>query len=160
DFESISISGHKFFGIDSPCGLFITTRDVYDNQTTYDIPYLNADMRMINCSRSGIEPLKFWWLIQTVGDKGWTEQATRIMENTRYLKEQLTAIGVRCWNNTYSNTVFFTRPSEAIVRKYNLANSHDNRFGGNLSHIVVMQHVTKEAIDGFITAMKAEQNNR
>ena len=77
NFESISISGHKFFGIDSPCGLFITTRDVYDNQTTYDIPYLNANMRMINCSRSGIEPLKFWWLIQTVGDKGWTEQADR-----------------------------------------------------------------------------------
>jgi histidine decarboxylase len=59
DFESISISGHKFFGIDSPCGLFITTRIIYDNQATFDIPYLNADMRMINCSRSGIEPLKF-----------------------------------------------------------------------------------------------------
>lgn len=160
NYESISISGHKFFGIDSPCGLFITTRDVYDNQTTYDIPYLNANMRMINCSRSGIEPLKFWWLIQTVGDKGWTEQATRIMENTHYLKEQLTSIGVKCWNNTYSNTVFFTRPSDAIVRKYNLANSHDKNFGGNLSHVVVMQHVTKEAIDGFISAMKADKNSK
>lgn len=53
-FDSISVSGHKFFGIDSPCGLFITTRDVYDNQSTYDISYLNANMRMINCSRSGI----------------------------------------------------------------------------------------------------------
>lgn len=63
-FDSISVSGHKFFGIDSPCGLFITTRDVYDNQSTYDISYLNANMRMINCSRSGIEPLKFWWLMK------------------------------------------------------------------------------------------------
>lgn len=69
-FDSISVSGHKFFGIDSPCGLFITTRDVYDNQSTYDISYLNANMRMINCSRSGIEPLKFWWLMKTVGDEG------------------------------------------------------------------------------------------
>ena len=29
-FDSISISGHKFFGIDSPCGMFITTRKIYD----------------------------------------------------------------------------------------------------------------------------------
>lgn len=30
---------------------------------------------MINCSRDAIQPLKFWWLIQKVGEKGWTEQA-------------------------------------------------------------------------------------
>lgn len=155
-FESISISGHKFFGIDSPCGLFITTREIYDNQTTFDIPYLNANMRMINCSRSGIEPLKFWWLIQAVGDKGWTEQATQMLECTAYLKQQLNGIGWRCWSNDYSNTVFFTRPSDEIVNRFNLANSNDPRFGGNLSHVVVMQHVTREAIDGFIRALKAQ----
>ena len=116
-FDSISVSGHKFFGIDSPCGLFITTRDVYDNQSTYDISYLNANMRMINCSRSGIEPLKFWWLVKTVGDEGWTEQAARIFENTRYLKSELKRIGWPYWNNEYSNTVIFRRPSAKVVRK-------------------------------------------
>lgn len=79
-YESISISGHKFFGIDSPCGLFITTRDVYDNQSSFDIDYLNTNMKMINCSRSGTDPLKFWWLVKTVGIDGWTEQATPCSE--------------------------------------------------------------------------------
>ena len=74
---------------DLACGLFITTRDIYDDQTSFDVPYLNANMRMINCSRSGIEPLKFWWLIKTVGDEGWTEQARMIMENTEYLKKKI-----------------------------------------------------------------------
>lgn len=155
-FDSISVSGHKFFGIDSPCGLFITTRDVYDNQSTYDISYLNANMRMINCSRSGIEPLKFWWLMKTVGDEGWTEQAARIFENTRYLKSELKRIGWPYWNNEYSNTVIFRRPSAKVVRKYNLACGEDAAFGGKLSHVVVMQHVTKDSIDRFIADLRNE----
>ena len=155
-FESISVSGHKFFGIDSPCGLFITTRDIYDDQTSFDVPYLNANMRMINCSRSGIEPLKFWWLIKTVGDKGWTEQARMIMENTAYLKKELRRIGWPCWNNDHSNTVLFRRPSEAVVRKYNLACGEDEAFGGPVSHVVVMQHVTRQSIDHLIADLQEE----
>ncbi len=155
-FDSISVSGHKFFGIDSPCGLFITTRDVYDNQSTYDISYLNANMRMINCSRSGIEPLKFWWLMKTVGDEGWTEQAARIFENTRYLKSELKRIGWPYWNNEYSNTVIFRRPSAKVVRKYNLACGEDAAFSGKLSHVVVMQHVTKDSIDRLIADLRNE----
>ena len=155
NYQSISISGHKFFGIDSPCGLFITTREVYDNQASFDVAYLNANMRMINCSRSGVEPLKFWWLLKTVGIEGWTEQAAAIMENTAYLVSELTRIGWPCWNNKYSNTVFFKRPNSEIVSKFNLANSYDERFGGNLSHVVVMQHVKKEVIDKFIAELES-----
>ena len=150
EYESISISGHKFFGIDSPCGLFLTTREVYDNQASFDIAYLNANMRMISCSRSGVEPLKFWWLLNTVGIEGWSEQALAMMENTAYLVNELRRIGWPCWNNEYSNTVFFRRPSPELVSKYNLANSYDDRFGGPLSHIVVMQHVRKDIIDQFV----------
>lgn len=154
NFESISISGHKFFGIDSPCGLFITTKNIYDNQNSFDVPYLNANMRMISCSRSGTDPLKFWWLMKTVGIEGWTEQARKMMDNTKYLMSELQRIDWPCWNNTYSNTVFFRRPADELVTKYNLANSFDERFGGNLSHVVVMQHVTREMIDLFIADLQ------
>ena len=40
-----------------------------------------------------------------------------------------------------------------IIKKYSLACSSDERFGGELSHVVVMQHVTKERIDAFIQAL-------
>ena len=156
EFDSISISGHKFFGIDSPCGLFITTRAVYDSQATFDIPYVNADMRMISCSRSGIAPLKFWWFIKTVGDEGWSRQARMILENTEYLKKELRRIGWQCWNNELSNTVVFRRPSDAVVRKYHLACGEDAAFGGRVSHVVVMQHVTKRAIDLLIADLEKE----
>ena len=153
-FESIAISGHKFFGIDSPCGLFLCTRDVYDNQADFNVTYLNSNMRMINCSRDALQPLKFWWLIQTVGYDGWAKQARQMRECTAYLKQQLDAIHWPCWVNQYSNTVFFRRPLPEIVRKYTLAQGYDDRFGGELAHVVVMQHVTKEKIDQFIKELK------
>ena len=155
-FESIAISGHKFFGIDSPSGLFLCTRDVYDNQADFNVTYLNSNMRMISCSRDAVQPLKFWWLIQKVGTEGWTRQAAKIMECTAYLKQQLDAIGWPAWLNEYSNTVFFKRPSKDIVSVYNLAQGYDENFGGNLAHVVVMQHVTKDKIDKFVEALKAD----
>ncbi len=155
-FESISISGHKFFGIDSPSGLFICTRKVYESQNSFNVPYLNNNMRMINCSRDAIQPLKFWWLIKKVGMEKWTEQATSIMECTQYLVDELEKIHWPHWVNKYSNTVFFARPSKGIIDKYLLAGGHDERFGGDLNHIVVMQHITKQAIDTFIDDLKKE----
>ena len=155
-FESIAISGHKFFGIDSPSGLFFCTRDVYENQADFNVTYLNSNMRMINCSRDAVQPLKFWWIIQKVGTEGWTEQAANIMRCTAYLKQQRDSIGWPAWVNRYSNTVFFRRPSDDSIAKYTLALGHDDKFGGNLAHVVVMQHVTKEKINGFISDLMDE----
>lgn len=153
-FDAIAVSGHKFFGIDSPCGLFLCTRETYDNQNNFNVTYLNGNMKMINCSRDAVQPIKFWWLIQTVGYDNWSKQAKQMLENTEYLKKQLEKIGWPCWANKYSNTVFFKRPSKELVKKYSLAQGYDERFGGELAHIVVMQHVTKQKIDGFIKELK------
>ncbi len=158
-FESIAVSGHKFFGIDSPSGLFLCTREVYDNQEDFDIPYLNKNMRMINCSRDPIQPLKLWWVVQKVGAEGWRLQASRIMELTAYLKQQLDRAGYPCWLNDYSNTVFMKRPSDSIVHKYQLATNEDPRFGGPLAHVVVMQHFTKEKIDGFVAEVSSSASS-
>lgn len=156
-FDAIAISGHKFFGIDSPSGLFLCTRKIYDNQNNFNVTYLNGNMKMINCSRDAIQPLKFWWLIQRVGYDGWSKQAQQMLECTAYLKQQLENIGWPCWSNEYSNTVFFKRPSPEICHEYTLALGYDEHFGGELAHIVVMQHVTKEKIDKFITALRSQQ---
>lgn len=114
------------------------------------MPYLNSNMRMISCSRDALQPLKFWWLIQSVGFEGWSTQAKNILAQRDYLKQQLDAIGWPAWVNEYSNTVFFRRPSPEIIRKYTLAQGYDERFGGELAHVVVMQHVSQEKIDMFI----------
>ena len=149
-FDSIAISGHKFFGMDEPAGLFLTTMEVKDNQNPYDIAYLNGNMPMINCSRSAIAPLKFWWIIQRVGLDGFTEQATGMLERAEWLKGELDKLSWETWIEPMSNTVYFRRPPAEIAEKYMLAPDQDDRLGGDLSHIVVMQHVTKERLQDFL----------
>ena len=154
-FDSIAISGHKFFGMDEPAGLFLTTMEIKDNQNPYSIAYLNGSMPMINCSRSAIAPLKFWWIIQHVGIEGFTEQATGMLERAAWLKGELDKLGWTAWLEPMSNTVYFERPPAEITEKYMLAPDYDERLGGELSHIVVMQHVTEERLQGFLDDLSA-----
>ena len=55
-----------------------------------------------------------------------------------------------------SNTVFFTRPSDEIMEKYTLAPDYDDRFGGDLAHVVVMASVTRESIDRLVEDLQDE----
>ena len=89
-----------------------------------------------------------------MGYAKWSEQANAMMDCTEYLAQELEKIGWPCWRNEYSNTVFFKRPAKEICSKYNLALGYDENFGGELAHNVVMQHVTKAKIDGFIKELK------
>lgn len=155
-FDSIAISGHKFFGIDEPAGIFLTTRDVLDNQKSFNISYLHANMPMISCSRSAISPLKMWWILKHTSKEEFIEQTELMLETAKWLKDKLDEIGWPAWLEPMSNTVYFKRPPERVVKKYTLAPDHDDRLGGELSHIVVMQHVTKERLETFLKDLAEE----
>ena len=154
-FDSIAVSGHKFFGIDEPAGIFLTTMEVKQNQNPFNVTYLDGSMPMINCSRSALAPLKIWWIIQHVGAEGFTQQAYGMLFRAAWLESELRNMGWPVWREKKSNTVYFKRPSEAIATKYDLAPDHDDRLGGDLSHIVVMQHVTQEHLQEFLDDMAA-----
>lgn len=149
-YDSIAISGHKFFGIDEPCGLFLSRKDILAAQKAAKVEYLNNDMPLISCSRSAVAPLKFYWILQHMGYDAFVKEAESMLENTRYLQEKFDEIGYPAWHMPYSNTVFFKRPPEWIREKYCLANGFIPEYGGELSHIVVMQHVKKNIIDDFV----------
>ena len=153
-YDSIAVSGHKFFGIDEPCGLFLTRKDVYAAQTSFKVDYLNSNMAMISCSRSALSPLKFYWLMTHVGEEELRRQAKEFLDNTEYLQSQLDAIGYPAWHNRLSNTVYIKRPAEWIVKKYTLAGGRIPQYDGPLCHIVVMQNVTRVILDRFIADIK------
>ncbi len=159
-FGSIAVSGHKFFGIDEPCGLFVSRKDVLEAQSAYKVPYLHNDMPLISCSRNGLTPLKFYWIIRNIGADGFAAQARSMMENTDYLQKKFDEIGYPAWHMPYSTTVFFKRPAEWIRKKYMLANGFLPDYGGELSHIVVMQHVKKNVIDEFIGDLLSSQDGQ
>lgn len=153
-YDSIAVSGHKFFGIDEPCGLFLTRKDVYAAQTSFKVDYLNSNMAMVSCSRSAIHPLKFYWVLTRVGEKELKKQAKQCLDITEYMQSKFDEMHYPAWHNKLSNTVFFKRPAEWIVKKYALAGGNIPEFGGPLCHAVIMQNITRSHIDRFFVDLK------
>ncbi len=155
-FDSIAVSGHKFFGFDEPCGFFITTQDVLDQQNPFKVAYLNDAVPTITCSRSALGALKFWWKLQRNSLEDYQRQAKQLLDNAIYFKSLLDESGYPAWRNPYSNTVFFKRPSQAIMDRYDLAMDADERLGGDLAHMIVMQNESREEIERLASDLKAE----
>jgi histidine decarboxylase len=155
-FDSVAVSGHKFFGFDEPLGLFITTNDVLKRQNPFQVTYLNDAVPTITCSRSGLGPLKFWWKVQKTGLDGYKQQSAQILKNAAYLKQRFDELHYPAWRNDFSNTVYFKRPSQWVMSKWDLAPDFDARLGGNLAHDIVMQHEGPETIDMLIEDIKKD----
>ena len=79
-----------------------------------------------------------------------------MMETTAWLCEQLKAMNYPYFAGEASNTVYMKRPSAAICAKYGLATDYDERLGGELAHVIVMQHVNKKLLQQFLDDLKKE----
>jgi histidine decarboxylase len=152
-FDSIVVSGHKFFGFDEPTGVFICTRETFKNLNPFDVPYLTGAVPTITTSRSALSPLKFWWKINSTSMEDFRAAAGNLMSNAEYLLKSLKKVGIRVWKNPYSNTLFFERPSVQVIKKFDLAPDESTQFG-KIAHFVVMPHFDKKLIDSFVLDMK------
>ena len=156
-FDSIAVSGHKFFGFDEPLGLFVTTREVLARQNPFQVVYLNDAVPTITCSRSALGPLKFWWQIHRTGIDGYRRQARGMLQHAAQLEARLHAIGHPAWRNDCSNTVYFRRPAAWVMDKWGLAPGEDPRLGGPLAHDIVMRHEDLHTIDAFVRDLSRDR---
>lgn len=155
-FDAIAVSGHKFFGFDEPLGLFMTTNEVFNSQNPFRVSYLNDAVPTITCSRSALGALKFWWQMTRNGENEYRKQSAHILATTGYLKEKLDEMKYPAWLNPMSNTVFFKRPGDWIMKKWDLAPDHDDRLGGAMAHEILMQHENRKTVDEFIADLKKD----
>jgi histidine decarboxylase len=151
-FDSIAVSGHKFFGFDEPMGIFISTKQAFDNLNPLHVNYLNDAVPTITCSRSALGPLKFWWKINSTPISKFKAISKAMLSDSGYLERKLRSVGIRVWRNPDSNTVFFERPKQEILAKYDLASDESPQLG-KLAHVLIMPHVHKPLIDTFVADM-------
>lgn len=94
------------------------------------------------------------------GEQEYARQASHILEIAKYQKDKLDEMKYPEWLNPMSNTVFYKRPGERIMKKWGLAPDHDQRLGGDLAHDIQMQHENRETIDEFIFDLKKDVSMR
>ena len=146
---SISLSGHKMIGSPVPCGVVIARKkDVKKIQQ--DIEYIGAPDTTLFGSRNGHTALFLWYAIQRFGYEGFKKMIASCLDVTRYALVRLKEISWDAYAQDFSVTIVMKRPSERIVKEWQLA------VEGDIAHLLIMPRVSKKQIDAFIQDLKQE----
>jgi histidine decarboxylase len=166
-YDSIAVSCHKFFGFPSPAGLFVTTLSNFDTfnelySNIHNPEYIGHVPGTITCSRDAVKPAEFYFFSTPSAFEKQVEDARAILQNTTFLMDQMLTHfpdlqPVR--ESKLSNTVFFKKPAEHIVRKYSLATMHLEEKGEfqDFAHIVVMPHANQDVLSEFLNDLDDEK---
>ena len=141
--DSVAISMHKFLGCPLMSGIVITKKEYADRIST-KVEYINSHDTTILGSRNGQVPLYVYATIQKYGTDRFALDAKRCISRAKYLYSKLKKINIAAKLNKFSTTVYFFTPNRKIVDKWQLS------VYGNIAHVVVMQHVTRDMIDRFV----------
>ncbi|MDD1625396.1 MAG: pyridoxal-dependent decarboxylase [Methylococcaceae bacterium] len=160
-YDSIAVSCHKFFGFPSPAGLFITTRSYFDEfnelfSQIHNPEYIHHVPGTITCSRDAVKPAEFYFFSTPSAMNKLAEDTQSMMRNAVYLMEQMQAHFPHLQPtrvNNLSNTIFFRKPSDRIVKKYSLATMllEINHVKQDYAHVVVMPHANRKVLTEFLT---------
>ena len=142
-FDSVSVSGHKMIGAPLPCGVALT-RKQFVSRVARSIEYVGVLDTTLSGSRSALGPLMFWYALQRYGLDGFRELVAGSLGVAQYAVDRFNGADIPAWRNRNSVTVVFPRPSDHVVRKWQLAPFQD------IAHVITMPHVTREMIDELV----------
>ncbi|MXZ87257.1 MAG: histidine decarboxylase [Dehalococcoidia bacterium] len=147
--DSVSLSGHKVIGAPLPCGVVLTKRE-YVNAVARSVEYLGTLDTTVPGSRSGFTPLILWYALEHYRLDGLRRLVGDMLDTAAYAVERFNENGIPAWRNRNSVTVVFPRPSEEVVRRWQLAPL------GDIAHVITMPHVTRETVDEIVDACVAD----
>ncbi|MER9625519.1 histidine decarboxylase [Mesorhizobium sp. M0222] len=147
--DSMSTSGHKMIGTPMPCGVLVVRRE-HVHRVASTVSYLRSDDTTLMGSRNGHAVLAIWNRLMRLGIAGFRHNARTCIERADGFAETLRSASVPVLLNPCSLTVVFPKPSERLVKEYQLA-CH-----GNSAHAIVMPNVNADLIDRFVGDYIAE----
>jgi glutamate/tyrosine decarboxylase-like PLP-dependent enzyme len=169
-YDSIAVSCHKFFGFPAPAGLFIMTRSSFEEFNeiygrVHSPEYIGHVPGTITCSRDAVKPADFYYFTTADSLLGQAEDARRILQSATNLYDQMrTQLPYAAPNraSALSNTIYFKKPSDWIVKKYSLATMKlpVNQKMEDFAHVVIMPHVTDKVLAEFLTDMDQDMGAR
>ncbi|QOC94612.1 histidine decarboxylase [Micromonospora craniellae] len=139
---SIAISGHKFLGVPTPCGV-VLIRDSIRTPARPQVAYTAATDTTITGSRCGLAAALLWHAIALHGREGHWWRAAEARSTAAYAVEQIRATGWAAWRWPHAFTVVLPTPPESIRRKWLLATD------GTVSHLICMPGITRGQIDAL-----------
>ncbi len=142
-FDSVAISGHKMIGSPLPSGVALTRR-AYVSRIARAIEYVGVLDTTLTGSRNALTPLMIWYALREHGTEGFRDIVHACLNVAEYAVARFTDSGIPAWRNKNSPTVVFPKPSDEVVRKWQIAPYED------IAHLITMPHVTREIVDAVV----------
>ncbi len=144
---SAAISGHKFFGTPTPCGMVLIRDSARPHHGR--IAYTDSADTTITGSRCGLAAALLWHAIATHGREGHRWRANQARQLAAYAVDQIRATGWPAWRHPHAFTVVLPTPPAAVRTKWLLATD------GDTSHIVCMPGISTGQIDALAADITA-----
>ena len=141
--DSISTSGHKMIGSPVPCGMLLARR-ANVNRIARSVEYVGVLDTTLTGSRNAFAPVVLWYAMKRLGHEGLRKMVAECLDVADFAISRLAERGVSAWRNENSITVVFPRPSDEVIRKWQIAPY------GDIGHLITMPHVTRDIVDEFI----------
>ena len=141
--DSIAISGHKLIGTPLPCGVVLTRRD-YVTRIARAIEYVGVLDTTLPGSRNALTPIMLWYAFEKYGHAGFKKIVEDMLAVADYAVRRFKTFGVTAWRNKNSVTVVIPKPSDAFLRKWQIASQKE------IAHIITMPHVDYALIDQLV----------
>ncbi|MFI2650805.1 histidine decarboxylase [Micromonospora fulviviridis] len=145
--SSIAISGHKFFGTPTPCGI-VLIRDSARRRGSH-IAYTATLDTTITGSRCGLAATLLWHAIATYGRERHRWRVSEARHLAAYAVQQLTAVRWPAWRHPHAFTVVLQTPPAKVREKWLIATD------GDVSHVICMPGISEGQINAFVADIAA-----
>ena len=156
---SITVDPHKMGLAPIPAGGIIFRKEEYLDVMAVDSPYLTVKTQStIVGTRLGASSAATYAIMKYFGKEGYRQMAQKLMDNTKFLKENLESIGYEVVCEPELNIVAFNHPK---LDTNSLAEKLENK-GWKVSvakcpiaiRVVLMNHITKDHLTEFLEDLK------
>ncbi|MFC5007486.1 aminotransferase class V-fold PLP-dependent enzyme [Dactylosporangium cerinum] len=151
--DSLNISGHKYLGVPTPCGVVLLRTDrcpAADETPTYT----GAPDLTPAGSRSGHTPLLMQAALRGFGITGLRERAATCRRNAAALVELFTAADVPAWRHPLGFTVVLPAPSEQLRARWPLPAPDDG-----WTHVICMPGKRFKVYQRFASEYLTDRRN-
>ncbi len=152
--SSITLDAHKMVQAPYGTGIFLARKGLMKYVFTEEASYIQGLDATLIGSRSGANAVAVWMILMTYGPYGWKEKILLLQYRTQWLCEQLLAIGIRFYRHPFANivTIHSSEIDPDLAFRYGLV--PDNHHQPQWYKIVLMDHVTIDKLEPFLTEMR------
>ncbi len=118
------------------------------------IEYTGAKDNTITGSRNGLSPLFLWHELNCAKEGKFEKLIQVCIGLAGYAIQKFDEHGIRAWRNKHSLIVIFPRPSEKLIRKWQLA------IEGDIAHLVALPHLNHKIIDSIVAQVALDLKRR